>query len=120
MTLPASGALSMNDVNVELGLSGTAQISLDDIGVRLMDGSRTGAVDLDTLHGKANQWKYDGNNFWEWLSGPSYLSIAYGGNWIVIYLYAYPNPTVYYSGTYYYYRGAYQSGDKWAVGRLAP
>jgi hypothetical protein len=31
MALPASGAISLNQVNVELGLSGTASISLNDV-----------------------------------------------------------------------------------------
>jgi hypothetical protein len=34
MTLPASGAISLNNVNVELGLSGTAATSMNDANVR--------------------------------------------------------------------------------------
>lgn len=45
MPLPASGALTLNDVNVELGLSGTAALSLDDLKVRVIAaGLPTGTV----------------------------------------------------------------------------
>jgi len=36
MALQSSGAISMNDINVELGNSGTAQISLNDAEVRAL------------------------------------------------------------------------------------
>ena len=34
MALPASGQITLNQVNVELGLSGTAQIGMNDAAVR--------------------------------------------------------------------------------------
>lgn len=54
MTLPASGAISMGQVDTELGYSATAAISLDDATVRTLagvGGSGT-TISLDNLHGK--------------------------------------------------------------------
>lgn len=53
MALPASGAISMNDVNVELGLSGTAQISLNDSAVRTLFAVASGAISMNDGHGKS-------------------------------------------------------------------
>lgn len=58
MALPSSGAISLSDVNVELGLSATAQISLNDSAVRTLFGIASGAIDMDTGHGKANQFAF--------------------------------------------------------------
>ena len=58
MALPASGAISLNDVNVELGLSGTATISMNDTAVRTLFGISSGAIDMNTGHGKANQFSF--------------------------------------------------------------
>jgi hypothetical protein len=58
MTLPASGAISLNGVNVELslsvelGLSATATISMNDTVVRTLFGQPSGSVDMNTGHGK--------------------------------------------------------------------
>lgn len=54
MTLPASGAISLSQVNVELGLSATATISLNQANVRTLAGIPSGAISLDNLHGKSN------------------------------------------------------------------
>lgn len=58
MTLPASGAISLSDVNTELGYSSTAQISLNDSAVRTLAGVSSGAISLDDLHGKANTFSF--------------------------------------------------------------
>ena len=55
MALPASGAISLNDVNVELGLSATAAISLNDAAVRTLFGVASGAIDMDDGYGKSNR-----------------------------------------------------------------
>jgi hypothetical protein len=54
MTLPASGAIAFSDVNTELGYSSTAQISMNDSAVRTLFGQASGAVDMNTAHGKSN------------------------------------------------------------------
>lgn len=54
MTLPAhQGQIDMNQVNVELGHSGTTQLSLDDADVRTLFGISSGAISLDDGHGKS-------------------------------------------------------------------
>ena len=54
MTLPASGAISLSDVNVEMGYAGNTLINFSDAVVRaLFDKSLTGAISLNDGHGKA-------------------------------------------------------------------
>lgn len=54
MTLPSSGAISMNDVNVELNRSGTTTISLNDADVRALAGVASGQISMSNLYGKSN------------------------------------------------------------------
>lgn len=54
MTLPASGAISFSAVNIELGLTSTAQISLNDAAVRTLFGDASGAVAMSDAYGKSN------------------------------------------------------------------
>lgn len=58
MTLPASGAISMSQVNTELGLSSTATISLNDSAVRTLFGKGSGAIAMSDGYGKANQFAF--------------------------------------------------------------
>ena len=53
MTMPASGAMSMSAINVELGLSSTAQISMNDTAVRTLFGKSSGAISHSDGYGKA-------------------------------------------------------------------
>jgi hypothetical protein len=52
MTTP-TGTISMSDVNVELGYSSSALISLNDAGVRSLAGIGSGAISLNDLRGKS-------------------------------------------------------------------
>ena len=52
MTLP-TGTITMNQVNVELGKTGTNQISLNDSDVRSLAGKSSGQISLDDLRGKS-------------------------------------------------------------------
>jgi hypothetical protein len=52
MTLPASGAISLNNVNVELGLTATAQIGLNDAAVRDLFGVASGVITMADGYGK--------------------------------------------------------------------
>ena len=58
MALPASGQISLNQVNVELGLSGTAQISMNDAAVRGLFGVASGQISMSDGYGKANAFAF--------------------------------------------------------------
>jgi hypothetical protein len=54
MTLPSSGAISFSNINTELCRSSTAQLSLNDSCLRTLFGQASGAVCMNTGHGKTN------------------------------------------------------------------
>lgn len=58
MALPSSGPISLSDVNVELGLSSTAQISLNDSAVRTLFGVASGTISMSDGYGKANAFSF--------------------------------------------------------------
>ena len=55
MTLPVSGPISLNDVNVELGLSGTTSINMNQASVRTLFGVPSGAIAMSDGYGKSNR-----------------------------------------------------------------
>lgn len=57
MTLP-TGTISLSQVNVELGLSATAAISLNDAAVRALAGVPSGQIGMNNLQGKSNAFAY--------------------------------------------------------------
>ena len=58
MALPASGQISLNDVNVELGNSGTAQIDMNSAAVRGLFGIASGEIEMSDGYGKANTFAF--------------------------------------------------------------
>ena len=58
MTLPASGAISFNNINVELGVSGTTQASLGQASYRALAGVASGQISMSNFYGKANQFAF--------------------------------------------------------------
>lgn len=58
MTLPASGAISLNQVNVELGLSGTTSINMNQASVRTLFGVPSGAISMSNGYGKSNTFSF--------------------------------------------------------------
>jgi len=55
-TLPASGVITLGDVNVALGLARTTQISLGQASVRTLFGVATGAISLSNGYGKSSSY----------------------------------------------------------------
>jgi hypothetical protein len=53
MTLPISGDISINDINVELGLPSTAQIDLSFINNLVLPAQRPSDPNVDSYRGKA-------------------------------------------------------------------
>jgi hypothetical protein len=58
MALPASGPISFNDINVELGVAGTTQASLDQASYRTLAGVPSGTISLSNFYGKSNQFAF--------------------------------------------------------------
>jgi len=60
MALQSSGQISLNDVNVELGNSGTAQIGLGDSAVRDLFDDASGQISMSQGYGKASYTPWTG------------------------------------------------------------
>ena len=58
MALPSSGAISFSQINTELGVSSTAQRSLNDSTTRTLFGKASGAISMSDGYGKANQFAF--------------------------------------------------------------
>ena len=58
MALPASGAISLNQVNVELGNAGTASIDMNSAAVRGLFGVASGAIAMSDGYGKSSQFAF--------------------------------------------------------------
>lgn len=54
MALPTSGAISMSQVNTELGKAADAAVSMNDTDVRTLAGVSSGAISMSNLHGKSS------------------------------------------------------------------
>ena len=57
MPLP-TGTISLSEVNVELGRSSTAEISMNDAALRALAGVASGAIGMSSLQGKANAFAH--------------------------------------------------------------
>ena len=55
MTLPASGSISLNQVNTELARTATASINMNDAAVRTLFGVPSGAISMSNGRGKSNR-----------------------------------------------------------------
>lgn len=55
MTLPASGAISFNAINVELGVAGTTTANINQASYRTLAGVPSGQISLSNFYGKSNR-----------------------------------------------------------------
>lgn len=58
MTLQSSGAISFQEINVELGRTATATISLNDAAVRKLLGKESGTISMQDAYGKSNEIRF--------------------------------------------------------------
>ena len=58
MALPASGPISFNAINVELGVAGTTTASLGQASYRSLAGVASGAISLSNFYGKSNAFTF--------------------------------------------------------------
>ena len=62
MTLPASGSISLSQVNTELGRSSTAALSMNDSGLRTLFGVGSGQISMSSGYGKSSYTAPSGIN----------------------------------------------------------
>lgn len=55
MTLPSSGSIGANDINLELGRSATAGFSMDGTAERALAGKPSGSISFSDFHGKSSE-----------------------------------------------------------------
>ena len=58
MTLPASGPISFNAINVELGVAGTTSANINQASYRTLAGVPSGQISLSNFYGKANEFTF--------------------------------------------------------------
>jgi hypothetical protein len=58
MTLPASGPISFNAINVELGVAGTTTANINQASYRTLAGVPSGTISLSNFYGKTNQFAF--------------------------------------------------------------
>ena len=87
MALPSSGQITLNEVNVELGNSGTAYIEMNSSAVRGLFGIASGEIEMADGHGKSNaSWfgsrglEAGGNASGTYENNIDYITIASTGN----------------------------------------
>ena len=62
MALPSSGQITLNQVNVELGNSGTAQIGMNDSAVRSLFGVASGEIEMSDGYGASSEYVLSGDH----------------------------------------------------------
>ena len=90
MALQSSGAISLNDVNVELGNSGTASINMGSAAVRDLFGIASGAISLSDGYGASSVTPFT-NTYIGSFTHPTAVesdlfgkNVAVSGNYVVV------------------------------------
>lgn len=82
MTLPASGAIYLAQVNTELGRPATQWITMNDPDVRRLAGAPSGLIWMSQLHGKSNIVREPASgSFYEY--GRTYF-LNHVANWVEV------------------------------------
>lgn len=82
MTLPASGAISLNAVNIELQRSGTASLSMNDADLRSLFGVASGQISMSSGYSKT--WITSGSNDYGTAGTYTWTSPARGWNTLTV------------------------------------
>ena len=69
MALQSSGAISFNNINVELGVSGTTSASLNQSSYRTLAGVASGAISMSNFYGKSNGGSFSVSMVWNYSYG---------------------------------------------------
>ncbi len=78
MALPASGSISLSQVNTELGIASTTAISMNQTNVRSLFGVASGVISMSNGYGKSSFTAITGQYNGQYQSGSATSSYSFG------------------------------------------